>query len=102
MVHRGWSAWAVVDAEDDVGVEKLDQRGEVAGIDGCEERVYDFTLSGAVQVGGGWLGATNASAGATGELPGGRRASAHQRGDLVKGEIEHVVQYECQPLSRVE
>src|SRR5215470_17186575 len=61
---------AGVGAEDDVGVEDLDQRLEVAVASGREEGVHDAALFAEVGV-GPWRCSLDASPGAAGELPDG-------------------------------
>jgi hypothetical protein len=88
---RPWGP-AGVGAEHDIGVQHLEQRLEVPFTRGGEEGVDDFTLT--AEAGVGDRGLLLDAAGAAGELPCRGRRAFDDRGDLVEGDGEHVVQNE--------
>ena len=89
---------AAVGAHHDVWVEHRDERLEVTVARRGEERVDDLALAGDVGI---RLGRTpHPSPRPAGELPRRGRSAIHDRGDLVEGDIEHVVEHERQPLGR--
>ena len=91
------TASAGVDAEHDVGVEHRKQGVEVARTRGDKKGVDDLALAWQVGVGGRRC-ALHAAPAAARELPGRGRSPADDRGDLLEGDGEHVVQHESEPL----
>ena len=98
MVAAG-EARAGVGAQDDVGVQQGDERVEVPLAGGGEEGLDHLALLVGIGVAHGRV-ALDAAARPAGELPRGLGRAVHDRGDLVKRDREHVVQYEGQALGR--
>ena len=90
---------AAVGAEDDVRVEHLDERFEVAVAGSGKERVYDLALTREIRIRHGSR-AADAPPCAACELTGRGRASLDDRRDLLERHPEHVVEDECEPLRR--
>ncbi len=88
-----------VGSEHDLGVEHGEQRGEVTAARGSEEGVDQLSLAGDVGAASGSR-SLHAAACAARELPCRGRGAAHDRGDLVEAQVEHVVQHERDPLGR--
>ena len=97
--RRRRRAAAAVGAQHDLGVEHGHERVEVTAAGGGEEGVDHLALAGQVGVGRG-RGALHPAPGPAGELAGRVRGAADDRGDLVEGHGEHVVQHEGEPLGR--
>ena len=97
--HRQPAAGGHVDAQDDVGVEHLQERLEVACAGGRQEGVDDLALTAEVGV-GPRRRAAHAPPGAARQLPRGLGCAVDDRRDLVEGNGEHVVQHEGEPLGR--
>jgi hypothetical protein len=89
-----------VGPEHDLGMEHGHQALEVAPAGGAEEGPDHRPLAGQVGVGGRRLGALDPSPGPAGQLPGRRLRAADQRGDLLEGQVEQVVEHEGDPLGR--
>ena len=75
------------------------QSVDVPGPSRCEEGADDLTLTRKIRVGRRGR-ALDPSTCATGELPRRGRGPADYRGDLLEGQVEHVVEHERQPLRR--
>ena len=75
---------AALDAQDDVGIEQLEQRLEVASASRAEERIHPFALASEVRFGLGRRSADPAP-GAARQLPGGLGRAADDRRDLGEG-----------------
>src|SRR5215207_1909915 len=86
-----------IGSNDDVGVENRDKRVEVAIAGGGEEGIDNFTLAHAIAVGNRGRALHTAPCAAR-ELPCGRRGAVNDRGDLIEGHCEHVVEHEREPL----
>jgi hypothetical protein len=83
----------------DARVEQGQQCVEVAVTGSGEEGTYDLPLAGQIDIGNGGC-ALHAAASTTGQLAGGLRSAPDDRGDLVVGHGEHVVEDEREPLGR--
>jgi len=86
-----------VGAEHGIGVEKGDERFVVPLPGGGQERVDDLLLAPPVP-GGDLVGALHAPSSPAGELAGGRRRAPDDRGDVVEGHGEEVVEHEGEAL----
>ena len=87
----------VVGSNDDVWVEQREQRVEIALARGGQEGIDNFSLTGEVGVRN--CGVTpDPAACAARELPGRGGGASHDASDLIEGQVEHVVQHECDPL----
>ena len=89
---------AVVRAQDDVGVEELEQPAEVAVAAGGDEGVDDLAVGGR----GVAVGSLDAAAGPGGELAGRGRRAVDDRGDVLEGHREDVVEHEREALGGLE
>jgi hypothetical protein len=96
--HRGGACrhCSGIGAEHDIRVEHRHEGVEVAAPRGRQERVDNRTLTDRIGVGN--RGSLQTPACATGQLPGGRGCSLHDRGDVLEGHREHVVEHERQSL----
>ena len=92
MIRRAPAA--VVSAQDDVGVEELEQPAEVAVAAGGDEGVDDLAVGGR----GVAVGSLHAAAGPGGELTGRGRRAVDDRGDVLEGHREDVVEDEREAL----
>jgi hypothetical protein len=88
--------WSQVEPKHHVGMQHGQQRVEVAGAGGGEERVDDPALQGEVGVGLG--GGLHPLAGPAGQLARGVRGPFHDLRDLRERHREDVVQHEREPL----
>src|SRR5215218_3433740 len=97
LLWDGGPPCAKVGAQDDVGMEKVDEAVELAP-SGCpEEGVDHFTLTSEIGVGSRNLGALDAAACPAGELSRRLRRSPDHRSDLLEGQLEHIVEHEREP-----
>ena len=80
-----------------VRVEQSDERLEVTVARGSEKRVHDLALDGAIGIGCG-ARRLHPAAGPARQLPCRGRGAPQDRGDLVEGHREHVVQNERKPF----
>ena len=92
---------AAVDAEDDFGVQHLEQGLEVAVPRGGEERVDDLALPADIRVGDRDL-ALHPAPRPAGELARRLRRAVDHGSDLVEGDGEHVMEYEREPFGRIQ
>ncbi len=98
-----WNTRAVraeIRAEHHVRIEHRDQAAEVARARGGKESVHDLSLPALVLIRCGDACHLHAPSRPTRELPRGRRRLLDHGCDLLKGQLEHVVQDERQPLRR--
>ncbi len=86
----------------DIGVEDLDEGVEIGSPRRRVERVDHLPLTREIPIGPGNLRAVDPTPRSAGELPCGRGVSVDDVGDLVEGQVEHVVQHERQPFCRGE
>ncbi|EID81646.1 hypothetical protein W59_02174 [Rhodococcus opacus RKJ300 = JCM 13270] len=95
--HGRGSVSAAVCPQDDVRVEQGEEVVEPAGPRGGHERLDHLALPGRVGIRNGPR-PLDAAARAARELTGRGGGASGDRGDLVEGQGEHVVQHECEPL----
>ena len=93
---------SLVGPDDDVGVEHGEEGVEIAVARGGQEGVDHDPLALEVGVGDSRRLALDAPAGAAGQLAGRLGGAFDDRGDLVEGDGEDVVQDEGEPLGRAE
>jgi hypothetical protein len=88
-------------SKDGVWIEYCEKRLKVTAARGRQECVDDLSLTG--EIGVGRCGRSlDTAARAAGELSCGSGGAVDDRGDLVKGEVEHIVQHEGEPFGRSE
>jgi hypothetical protein len=94
------STGAEVRSQHDVRIEQSDKGIEVTGVAGSEEGVDDGPVASDVTFRGRSLGTTDPTPRSARQLPGSWHGSSYEGGDLLEGEVEHVVEDECHALGR--
>src|SRR5579864_6216043 len=100
MNHHGgcWTTRPGVDSQHDVRVEHGDQRVEIATSGGQKEGVDHVSLASEIRVRSRYDGTFDTASCPTGKLPCRRGRPTNHRSNLLKRQLEHVMEHECQPL----